>query len=89
MTPFKEIILGRQRTLCEPEIMILKPDQLISEPQVVADFDLKEVKKNICKIKKCTMVLRRIAAHLHPFSNLGRSQVASQSFQTKFRIGDT
>jgi len=43
MTPFKEVVLGRQRKLCEPEIMILKPEQLLSEPQVVAEFDLKEV----------------------------------------------
>ena len=44
MTPFKEVVLGRQRKICEPEIMILKPEQLLSEPQVVAEFDLKEVK---------------------------------------------
>jgi hypothetical protein len=34
MTPFKEVVLGRQRTVCEPEITILSPEQLLSEPQV-------------------------------------------------------
>lgn len=43
MTPFKEVVLGRQRTLCEPEITCLKPEQLLSEPQVVASFDLRQV----------------------------------------------
>ena len=57
MAPFKEVVLGRQRTLCEPEINCLKPEQLLSEPQVLAEFDLRQVRaEELVSVKKRSLV---------------------------------
>jgi hypothetical protein len=34
MTPFKEVVLDRQKSTCQPEIMCIEPGQLLGEPQV-------------------------------------------------------
>ena len=57
MTPFKEVILGRQRTVGSPEIQVLKPEQLLSDPQVVAEFDLARVRaSDLIRVTKRSFV---------------------------------
>ena len=57
MAPFKEVVLGRQRTMCQPEISCLKPEQLLSEPQVLAEFDLRQVRpEQLVSVKKRSFV---------------------------------
>jgi len=57
MAPFKEVVLGRQRTLCAPEIQVLKPEQILSEPQVLAEFDLARVQaSDLVRVTKRSFV---------------------------------